>query len=244
MASIINDNTKNSYIIRLSEPESPTGKRAKIFCGGLDKKQVQQVQLHVEHLISAKRSGTAIPNNTANWLGDLKGPLRKRLESLQLITPEKAPLQITVVAYMEQVIANLTDKKRNTIRIYERSLYFVEQFFADTMLTAVTSAQAKQFKAFLLSPVRKDGGKTLGENTARKMFCKLKTVFNVAIEEELITKNPLKIKVKGFATSVTPSSKDREQHIEQVIIEQVIGAAPDDEFAFIIALARYVSVSA
>lgn len=150
MASIVNDKSKSSYIIRLSERESPTGKRAKIFCGDLDKKQVEQVRLHVEHLISAKQSGTAVPTNTACWLGDLEGPLRIRLEALQLATPEATLTEFTVVDYMKHVIANLTDKKPNTIRIYNRSLYFVRQFFADTKLIAVTSGQGKQFKTFLL----------------------------------------------------------------------------------------------
>ncbi|MCX7385996.1 MAG: phage integrase SAM-like domain-containing protein, partial [Planctomycetales bacterium] len=234
MTSIINDKTKNSYIIRLSEKESLTGKRAKIFCGTLDKKQVQQVQLHVEHLISAKQSGTAIPTNTANWLGDLKGPLRKRLESLQLIIPEKTQTAITVVEYMEQVIANRVGKKPNTIRIYNRSLYFVKQFFGDCRLMEVTVSQAEKFKVFLLTPKRLDGGKTLCENTARKMLDKLKTVFNDAIKDELLTKNPF----KGIASNVTGNAK-RERFIEQATIEQVIEAAPDDEFAFIIALSRY-----
>lgn len=237
MASIVNDKTKKGFIIRLSERECPTGKRAKIFCGNLSKKQVEQVRLHVEHLISAKQSGTAIPQNTAAWLGDLKGPLRERLEALQVITPEKVASDFSVVAYMEHCIANLTDKKANTIRIYKRSLYFVKQFFGDTKLTAVTTGQAKQFKAFLLSPERKDGGKTLGENTSRKMICKLKTVLNSAVEEELISKNPFK--AKGLSSSVSASSKEKEQFIEQADVDTVIRCAPDDEFALIIALARY-----
>ncbi len=237
MASIINDKTKNSYIIRLSERESPTGKRVKIFCGSMDKKQTQQVQMHVEHLIAAKQSGTAVPQNTASWVGDLKGPLRTRLESLQLIVPEKVPTTITVVEYMEQFIASLADKKPNTIRIYNRSLYFVRHFFSETKLTDVTKGQARQFKSSLLSPVRKDGGKQLCDNTARKMLCKLKTVFNAAVEEGLITKSPFKF--KEMATSVSASSEEREQLIEQATIEKVIDSAPDDEFAFIIALARY-----
>ncbi len=237
MASIVNDKTKNSYIIRLSDRECPTGKRAKIFCGSLDKKQVGQVRLHIEHLIAARQSGTAIPQNTAAWLGNLKGPLRTRLELLQLAEPEKAPSVVTLVNYMEQCIANLTDKKPNTIRIYKRSLYFVKQFFGDTRLTAVTTGQAKQFKTFLLSPERQDGGKTLGENTARKMICKLKTVLNAAVEEELIVKNPFK--VKGLSSCVSASSKAQERFLERETVAKVIKSAPDDEFAFIIALARY-----
>ena len=168
------------------------------------------------------------------WLGDLKGRLRKRLESLQLITPEKSQTTITVVEYMEHVIANRVGRKPNTIRIYNRSLYFVKQFFADCQLMGVTVGDAEKFKAFLLTPKRLDGGKKLCENTARKMLDKLKTVFNDAIKDELLTKNPF----KGIASNVTGNAK-RERFIEQATIEQVIEFAPDDEFAFIIALARY-----
>jgi hypothetical protein len=237
MTSIINDRSKSSFIIRLSQGESPSGHRAKIFCAGLDKKQTQLVQSHVEQLVAARRSVTAIPPSTAAWVGDLKGPLRDRLEALQLIIPEKATSDITIVQYMERFIAALADKKPNTIRIYHRSLYFAKQFFGETRLTEVTTGQARGFKAFLLSPERTDGGRTLGENTARKMICKLKTVLTAAVEEELITKNPFK--VKGLSSSVSASSKERERFIEQADVDSVIGSAPDDEFALIIALARY-----
>jgi site-specific recombinase XerD len=239
MASLINDSSKSSYIIRLSERESPTGRRVKIFCGtDLDEKEAERALLHVEHLITAKQTKTAMPQDTVEWLIDPRfSHIRKRLEELQIITPEKTQTDITVVEFMGQTIARLHDKKPNTIRIYERSLYFVKQHFGDMKLVEVTSRHARQFRAFLLVPDRSDGGKRLGENTTRKMICKLRTIFNIAIEEELITKNPFK--VKGLPTNVSNSHKDREKFIERATIDKVIKFAPDAEFAFIIALARY-----
>lgn len=136
--------------------------------------------------------------------------------------------------HLEQAIANRLGKKANTIRICRRSLYFVKQFFGDCQLISVTIGQAEKFKAFLLTPKRKDGGKKLCENTARKMLDKLKTVFSDAIKDELLTKKPF----KGIASNVTGNPK-RERFIEQATIEQVIEYAPDDEFAFIIVQSRY-----
>ncbi len=164
----------------------------------------------------------------------MKGPLRDRLEVLHLITPQKVASDFSVVNFMEHFIAALTDKKPNTVRIYNRSLHFVKQFFADTKLVELTPNHGRLFKAFLLTPERRDGGKTLCENTTRKMICKLKTVLNAAVEEELISKNPF----SGLATNITGSGA-REMFVEQATVDRVIESASDPEFAFIIALARY-----
>ncbi len=70
MAGIVKDKRKNSYFIRLSESESPTGKRVKIFCGGLKtKEEIKPIRTHIVKLIVAAQSKTVIPQETAVWLG-------------------------------------------------------------------------------------------------------------------------------------------------------------------------------
>ena len=235
MASIINDRAKNGYYIRLTENESPTGKRVKIMCSGLSKKQTQHVLTHVEKIIVAKHSKVTLEHATADWLGKLQGPIRKRLEDLTLVDPVKEVCDATVVGYMKAYISKRTDIAASTKRIYARSLHFTQAFFGnEKKLLDVTPGNAKDFARWLREAGQKNKRDGLAENTARKMLDKLKTVYNSAVDDELILRNPF----RGIASSVI-SNKEKQLFVSVQDVLQVIRFAPNQEFQAIIALSRF-----
>ena len=234
MASIVNDKSKRGYLIRLTERESPTGKRVKITCSGYTKKQTQQVLVHVENIIVSRHSKLTLEQATAEWIGTLQGPIRKRLEDLGLIESVKQPTNETLVNYMTAYIKKRTDIANSTRQTFNRSLHFTHLFFGDRKLLTLTAGDAKDFGRWLREPGRKNAAEGLAENTARKMIDKLKTVFNAAIDNEILTKNPF----KGIATSIN-ANEEKQQFIQAKTVRDAIMHAPDAEFAAIIALARF-----
>lgn len=235
MATLFKDNSRPNYIIRLTDSESPTGRRAKITCTGMTKKQAQQVLAHVEKIAVCQAAKIPMEQATAEWLGGLEGPIRKRLEELRLISPAKKVCEDTVVGYMSAYIRKRTDIAQNTKRIYDRSLHFVtEHFGTEKKLVELTHGNAKDFDRWLRQSGRKNRTSGLAENTARKMVDKIKTVYNAAIDDEILTSNPF----KGIATNVR-SSPEKQQFVSADTVRKVIEHAPDAEFKAIIALARF-----
>ena len=66
------------------------------------------------------------------------------------------------------------------------------------------------------------------------MVDKLKTVFNAAIDDELVKNNPL----KGVATTIN-CNEEKQVHVSSELVRAAIEHAPDKEFGAIIALARF-----
>lgn len=235
MASIVNDKSKKGYLIRLSASESPTGKRAKITCSGLTKKQTQQVLFHIENILASRASKLTLERATAEWIGDLEGPLRERLEQLGLIDATKRNSSLTLVGYMTDHIGKRSDIAPSTKRIFNRSLHFAHQFFGNTKkLSEVTNGNVKDFGRWLRKPGRKNETEGLAENTARKMTDKLKTIFNAAVDDEILPRNPF----SGVPTTIQ-SNEEKQVFVDAETVRTVIANAPDAEFAAVIALARF-----
>lgn len=88
MASLCSKPNGSRYI-QFSPGEVPSGprqsQRPKISLGKVTKKQASTAQGHIENLCRARKTGTAIPNVTADWLETLGDTLRSRLEVLGLV---------------------------------------------------------------------------------------------------------------------------------------------------------------
>lgn len=234
MASIVNDRSKRGYCIRLTERESPTGKRTKIACGTLRKRDAESIRQHLEEIVRSRQAGVTVSQATAEWLGRLDGNLRKRLEDLGLIQSAPKRIEAELAKYMRQYIERRTDLTDSTKRVYHRSLRFVERFFGEAKLTEVTVGMAKEFDRWLRNAGTQGCGVRLAENTARKMVNKLKTVFNSAVEDGLLTSNPF----ARIATNVT-SNEERQRFVSNDTVLKLIAATSDDEFRAIIALSRF-----
>ena len=238
MATIIKDNAGKNYVIRLTENESPTGRRAKITCGGMTKNKAVEVKQHIQRIVVAKKANIAFEVATATWLGKLRGSIRSRLEELGLIDSLKSVPDVpehTVVRYVTDYINGRTDLSASTVRIYSRALHFAESYFGnETLLADVSPGMAKKFGTWLRAPGRKSASEGLGDNTAKLMIRQLKTIFKSAIDYKVLDKNPF----QGMATAINVNENNQTM-VESADVLKVMEHAVDEEFKAIIALARF-----
>ena len=86
------------------------------------------------------------------------------------------------------------DLAKKTIDIHSRTLGLLVEFFGDVLVDEITRSMATDWRLWLK--------KTMMESTTCKYCRAAKSIFNVALDDELIDRNPFK-KLKG-----TPPKKD------------------------------------
>lgn len=207
------------------------GKRRSFFPGKMPKKNAQQVKSHIEALVSAKQSGTAIPLATATWLNECAAKFRAKLHKLGLIEkPSEQSSQLTLKALCEGFIEGRVDVKDSSRLVWKRCQRLLLKCFAEsTPIESFTVGDAKDFRQFLL----KDGK---AENTTRKMCSVASQFFADAVDREIIARNPFR--VKSIPRTITANRK-RDHFITREIADQVLEACPNAEWRLIFALARF-----
>ena len=185
------------------------GKRAKLFrilfkgrdgrqcirLGEIPVKQARTILSHVEHLERCLLDGSAPPTPTAAWLADsIHADLRAKLVDKGLAAPkvaERAPtIGELVAAYKGRPKWNTLkpSSQRNKLRAFDWALAY---FGAGCRVRAVTAAGGMDFYAHLHLP-KDQQGRGLGLATANLAASCLYTLFNYAIDDELLDRNPFK----------------------------------------------------
>ena len=100
MAGIVQYKTKagRAFMIKLSPGEHPS--RPEIRIGKATKREAENARLHIEHTIRARKTGSALPGSTADWLEGLPRSLRRRLEKLGLVAPVAVSKRFTVAKWV------------------------------------------------------------------------------------------------------------------------------------------------
>ena len=102
---------------------------------------------------------------------------------------------LTLPAWNTRYIAiRQDDLAKKTIDIHSRTLGLLVEFFGDVLVDEITRSMATDWRLWLK--------KTMMESTTCKYCRSAKAIFNVALDDELIDRNPFK-KLKG-----TPPKKD------------------------------------
>jgi integrase len=198
------------------------------------RQQAQAVAGHIEALVAARLAGVALPNATASWLADLGPALRLRLADLGVIDlPGQSPALGPFLAdYLERRKADLQPSTLAIIR--QAASLLVRYFGEDRRLDAIGPAEALDWERWLMTQARtrnRTGGLSLA--TVRKRVRVAKTIFNEAVEREILARNPF-AKLKGSA----PASSRRE-FISAETIAKAIDYCPDAQWRLILALARW-----
>jgi len=206
-------------------------KRRSFFPGKMPKKNAQQVKAHIESLVSAKQSGTAIPLATATWLNECDEKFRAKLYKLGLIEkPSEQSSQVTLKALWTRFQESRADVKESTRKVWKRCQRLLLKCFDEsTPIELFTVADAKDFRQFLL----KDGK---AENTIRKMCSVASQFFADAVDREIIARNPFGVKV--IPKNTQPNRK-RDFYITREMAEKILVACPDAEWRLLFALSRF-----
>lgn len=226
MASVVKSSSANGnrYYIQLSPSEDEN--RPKISLGRIARKDANTTKGHIENLVRQKL-GATLPISTVQWLEDIPGSLRKRLERLQLASP-KTGTQWTVAGWVQNYIDSRPDVKAGTRRKYEDVQAKLKVFFRDDLISDVTVRAAKNFRVYLKDECE------LSENSVRRQIGIARQFFNAAIEAEVITKNPFRGQPVGVR-----ANHDRHFYVTRDIADQVINSCPSAEWRLIFGLARY-----
>jgi integrase len=103
----------------------------------------------------------------------------------------------------------------------------VDFFTDDTALSAITLADAEQFRRYLR--------KTMADNTVRRICGRAKQFFRYAARKKLIAESPF----ADMRDTAVRANKSRAFYISREMADRVIDACPDAQWRLLFALSRY-----
>ena len=212
-------------------------KRPTIRLGKMPKQSAERILTKVEDLVFAKQSLTSPSQQTAEWVKDLDGKLRDRLEFLGLIqsrvtNDEKKPgAGMTLAVFLDDFIARRKDtSKPATLIVYGHTRRcLVDKFGADKPLSEITTGDAKDWRMWLKS------NEKLAENTIRRRVGFAKQFFTDAAEHDYIVRNPFDA-LKGVSIHGDP---EKFYFITEEEARKVMDACPNAEWRLLFALSRW-----
>lgn len=83
------------------------------------------------------------------------------------------------------------DLKPTTIAFYRHMAKIIQDYFSDAILQSISPLDLQRFFVFLRTECKSKNGATLSAKTIRHLYGVLKLMFDFALRQELITKNPM-----------------------------------------------------
>jgi integrase len=208
-------------------------KRKSVRLGKVSMKIAQEVRTKVESLNAAIMSQTSVDNETAKWVGGIDDMLHGKLVAVGLCEPRELTASDpqstkSISEFAAKYLEMRSDLKPSTMRHLREARDKLEGFFGgDRAMASVTKLDAEAYRLHL--------GKSLGENTTRRMVSRARQFFAAALRGRLIDENPF-AHLTGLAVRAV---KERQAFIKREQIAKFMEAAPSAEWRAIIALARY-----
>ena len=230
MASNCKGKKPGTREIRLSPGETIDGTRPKIALGKCNKRQADTVRVHIENLVSARQLQTSIVQETVDWVADLDGSLRSRLEALRLIEPRKGVGIPTISEWVGRYIAGRTDVRPNTMLNYKKTAKDLVSFFGtNRRLDTITQGDADAFAIQLKG--------RLAQGTANRRIGRAKQFLRAAVKHKLIGENPFAELKSGDSTN-----PEKFYFVTREEIDAILDNCPDMQWRLIFTLARYVGL--
>ncbi|GAB5442063.1 MAG: hypothetical protein Fues2KO_24120 [Fuerstiella sp.] len=228
-----------------------TGRRKQIRLYNVTKRQADETFRHIEATISARLQGVRLDDVDAAWLGSRPENFYRKLVKAGLASPRETEVSPRQSPELERFLddfiqAGLTLKGNpaslQTLKKWEGTkALLVECFGPAKLVCSFSVADATAFRRWMESrsipktPRNRSG--RMAENSMRQRIANCKTFFSHAVREELIADNPFRNQ-----PSTTQENDNGKQNIAPEIIEQVIDAAPDDQWKALIALWRFAGL--
>ena len=195
MASLSKDRGKGGTLYRLLF-KSPDGERKSIRLGAVTAKQAVSILGHADHLERCAFDGSAPPTATSAWLDTTIGKdLRAKLVAKGLATAKVDDSVLTIGQLVAQFQASARWKALKPASQRNKSRSFVaivHHFGGDVGIDSITVTAAKDFYAAMILP-KADGGFGFAKSTANLVASCAYTLFNHAIEDEKLARNPFKV---------------------------------------------------
>jgi len=222
VASVSNDKGGSRRILFTD----PDGRRKAIRLGRMNRRTAEQVKAHVEKLVEARLSASAVDPATATWIGGLPGVLRRRLERAGLVEPDARKAVPTVGEWLDAYAASRTDVSRSSQLNYGMARASLVGYFGEgKRLDEVSVGDAEDFHRHLLA--------TLAAATANRRTKYARQFWSAAVRRKIIAENPFKgIQCGNVANDA------RKYHVSMNEFKAVLAVCPSPEWRAAWALGR------
>ena len=227
MASVGKDS--KGYRVRFVMPD---GTNKTIRLSGFNKSKSEDIARHIEELIAAKASGSAIDRATSNWLAKIGQQVHDKLTNAGLIEQRASSM---LSEFMGEIIADAktTDGRpaaANTLKKWKQASNVLNEFFGNKSLRDISHDDAAKFRRWL-------DAKTLGENGKRVHIAVAKMLFNAAKRRKLVNENPFE-----FQKATLVLDRSRDFFLTRANAMKIIDACPDNQWRLIFALWRFAAL--
>ena len=219
------------------QPYLPSGKRTTIRLG-TGKKQATAAQNAIDDLVDSLEANVAPSAATKLWLESVATEaVCKSLLRVKIINemPDRfhATNRITTISMLvdEYVRSRCAGLDAETVTIYNKARKNLLACFGDVDITQLTKRDGREFWRWLLE------NQGYAVNTAKHRLRLARAMFELGIEDELISTNPFK--ARGLSVSQTAAEKE---YVERETIDQVIEHCPSLEWKLLFTLCRRVPV--
>jgi integrase len=220
------------------------GRRRTLGLGDVSDRVASKALDAVERLLEAARYAQPAPADVTAWLESLPEATYARFIAAELVAPREKPRssRVTVAEHAKAYLDRRTDIKPASRLVLAHAVRNLVDYFGETALADVTSADADDFSRWLATDARVRGEssrkpKGLSPATLGKRLSWAATIWRDAVRRELVNRNPFDdVKKPG---GVNP---DRQRYVPAETIETLIAAEPDLEWRALLALARYLGV--
>ena len=207
------------------------GKRQTVYLGKVTHRHAEGWKLRIEQLVIAKRMQQQPEDDVSKWLSKLSDAMHAKLAAVGLIPPRatSAPEPATLGPWVERYIAGRTDAKPATVTVWKRTQnHLLAYFGADRALSSITTADAIEFRLYLLA--KKPTGAGLADNTVRKTISFAKQFLQRAVKAKLIAENPFH---DDDLPTCTTENKARQRFVTRAEASAVLDSCPDAEWRLI-----------
>jgi integrase len=212
--------------IQFSEKEMEG--RPKIHLGKASLEVAKGVQIKLQALLAAKKTGLPIDNETAAWIGRIGADLHDRLVQLGLAQSRGGrSASATLSGILNDYIAKRSRLKPNTLRNYRTTQRLLEDHFGGKRLVeSIHAGHARDYREWLV-------GKYATATVAREIK-RARQFFEYAKDCRLITDNPF-AKVRAGAQT----NQSRKFFVTKEVVDRLMEALPDNDHRLALALVRY-----
>lgn len=210
-------------------------RRRQIALGTMPKFEAEAIKVKVEKLRAARLADTTPPDAVNDWLREIPDEWHQRLVQAGYVAPRVVKLRAMLT--LEQLVDRFKSQSQwstnteGTRGTYERSFrHLFARFDRSRLVDSVTTADAKDFRPFLEG--NKPDGRGLAISTASATITQVKTLFEYAVDLELIVRNP-------FAKIKTPQFEAEKVFIPETMAKEVMAELPSNEWRLLFALARW-----
>ena len=188
-------------------------------------RQAEEIAAHVDNLAYAKETGGRLQRATIGFIEDMTDDLRQRFMSAGLLD---RPAVVTCAELWDKFIAETKfGKKDSTMTTYATARKrFFDFFGPDMEFSRLTRKDGERWKAFLT----KSG---LAEASVAGSIQRANALFNWAVDQEYLAKNPFKGIRRGSFVN-----RDRDFYVPMDWYDKLLDACPDQCWRTLISLCR------